>query len=115
MAMPKPVIGENVPIIDIRQEGHEASLLKDILEKLSFQEGPERTLPTVILYDAEGLRLFEEITYLDEYYLTNAEIEVLQNHAQQVGELICPGSLIVELGSGYEPAITFDDIMKPDI
>ncbi|KAI5845360.1 hypothetical protein BZA05DRAFT_421439 [Tricharina praecox] len=31
----------------------------------------EQTLPTLLLYGAEGLKLFEGITYLEEYYLTN--------------------------------------------
>ena len=111
--MAKPVNGNDVPIIDIRQGEHEASLLRDIMEKLGSHEGLERTLPSVLLYDAEGLRLFEEITYLDEYYLTNAEIEVLETHAQQIAELICSGSLILELGSGYEPALAVEHITNP--
>ena len=38
-------------------------------------KGKERKMPTLLLYDEQGLKLFEDITYLDEYYLTNAEIE----------------------------------------
>ena len=113
--MAKPVIEKNAPIIDIRQGEHEASLHRDILEKLNSHGKSEKTLPTVILYDAEGLRLFEEITYLDEYYLTNAEIEVLEKHAQRIGNIICSGSVIVELGSGYEPALTVEVTTNPDI
>ncbi len=29
-----------------------------------------------------GLKIFEEITFLDEYYLTNAEIQALERHAK---------------------------------
>jgi L-histidine Nalpha-methyltransferase / hercynylcysteine S-oxide synthase len=47
-----------------------------------------------------GLKLFEDITYLDEYYLTNAEIEVLEKHARDIAERIPGGSRLVELGSG---------------
>ena len=54
----------------------------------------------MLLYDEAGLRLFEEITYLDEYYLTNAEIEVLETFADQIAERVRPGSVVVELGSG---------------
>ena len=114
-AMAKPVNENGVSIIDIRQGEHEASLLRDIMEKLSSYQEPERTLPSMLLYDAEGLRLFEEITYLDEYYLTNAEIEVLEKHAQQIANMICSGSLIVELGSGYEPALIVENITNPDV
>jgi L-histidine Nalpha-methyltransferase / hercynylcysteine S-oxide synthase len=47
-----------------------------------------------------GLKLFEEITYLDEYYLTNAEIEALTLHAKDIAERLPQGSRLVELGSG---------------
>ena len=47
-----------------------------------------------------GLKLFEEITYLDEYYLTNTEIEVLKEHADKIAERIPAGSQLLELGSG---------------
>lgn len=41
-----------------------------------------------------------KITYLDEYYLTNAEIEIFQNSAQEIANFISSGSIILELGSG---------------
>lgn len=47
-----------------------------------------------------GLKIFEEITYLDEYYLTNAEIEVLKTYADEIAARIPKGSRLVELGSG---------------
>ncbi|KKA16396.1 N-methyltransferase [Rasamsonia emersonii CBS 393.64] len=58
------------------------------------------SLPTVLLYDTRGLRLFEEITYLDEYYLTNAEIEVLTAHARTIAERMPDNAQLIELGSG---------------
>lgn len=57
-------------------------------------------MPTLLLYDEKGLQLFEDITYLEEYYLTNAEIEVLTTHAEAIARLIEPDSQIIELGSG---------------
>lgn len=47
------------------------------------------------------MKLFEDITYLEEYYPTNAEIEVLENHADTIAERIPEGGRLVELGSGY--------------
>lgn len=41
-----------------------------------------------------------QITYLEEYYLTNAEIDVLRNSARNIAEAIPSGSMVVELGSG---------------
>ncbi len=45
--------------------------------------------------------MFEEITYLDEYYLTEAEIAILEQHGDSIADRIPNGALIVELGSGY--------------
>lgn len=53
-------------------------------------------------HDTErGLKLFEQITYLKEYYLTNAEIEVLETWGGKIAERIPNGCRLVELGSGY--------------
>jgi uncharacterized SAM-dependent methyltransferase len=87
-------------IIDIRREIDERSILDDIKQGLRPKTGREKTLPTLLLYDEAGLRLFEKITYLDEYYLTNAEIEVLEKYADHIAERIQPNSIVVELGSG---------------
>jgi len=46
------------------------------------------------------LKLFEEITYLDEYYLTNSEIDALTKHADAIAEHIPAGARLIELGSG---------------
>jgi L-histidine N-alpha-methyltransferase len=52
------------------------------------------------LYDAEGSRLFEQITEQPEYYPTRTEAMVLQRHAEEIRDLTGPRTLI-ELGSGY--------------
>jgi len=85
-------------IIDIRAATAEADILADI--KKGLRNGGEKKLPTLLLYNLDGLRLFEKITYLDEYYLTNAEIEVLETYGSQIAARIPSGSVIVELGSG---------------
>ena len=90
----------DVSIIDIRQGGSDISIVDEIRQKLNPGHGQERRMPTLLLYDEEGLRLFEEITYLEEYYLTNAEIETLTIHAEAIVRLIEPGSQLIELGSG---------------
>lgn len=93
----------NVPILDIRRKELEFSIVDDIRRGLQKGKESSLTLPTLLLYDEAGLKLFEEITYLDQYYLTNAEIEVLTQHADKIAMKIQTGSLIVELGSGYAP------------
>jgi uncharacterized SAM-dependent methyltransferase len=87
-------------IIDIRVGETDFDILQDIKAGLRPQHDEEKTLPTLLLYDEAGLRLFEKITYLEEYYLTNAEIEVLKLYADRIADKIQPGSIVVELGSG---------------
>lgn len=87
-------------ILDIRVGETEFDILQDIKKGLRAADGGEKKLPTLLLYDEAGLRLFEKITYLEEYYLTNAEIEVLETYADRIAHHIQPGSIVVELGSG---------------
>jgi uncharacterized SAM-dependent methyltransferase len=75
-------------IIDIRSDAAGIELKQLILEGLQPEDGEEKTLPTLLLYDNAGLKLFERITYLDEYYLTGDEIDVLESHASQIAERI---------------------------
>ncbi|EXJ55868.1 hypothetical protein A1O7_08799 [Cladophialophora yegresii CBS 114405] len=89
-----------VPILDIRGDTSNESLVETLKQSLNPPQGQPRTFPTLLLYDEKGLKLFEEITYLDEYYLTNAEIEALKLHAEEIVARIPDGSRLVELGSG---------------
>ncbi|KAI1133761.1 DUF323 domain protein [Nemania abortiva] len=97
---PRAGTGEHpVDIIDIRRDTVKANLKEEIHRLFHSQDGP-RELPTLLLYDAKGLQLFEKITYLEEYYLTNAEIEVLQRSAAAIAANIPSDSMLIELGSG---------------
>ncbi|KAJ6144683.1 hypothetical protein N7470_008578 [Penicillium chermesinum] len=97
---PSVLSSESVEILDIRQNDMAFSLADTIYKSLNPPEGQARSFPTLLLYDTEGLRLFEKITYLEEYYLTNTEIEILTTHARRIVERIPDGARIVELGSG---------------
>ncbi|CZT15493.1 related to TAD2-tRNA-specific adenosine deaminase 2 [Ramularia collo-cygni] len=91
-------ISESVPnIIDIRSDSAGFELKKLIKDGL---HGKEKTLPTLLLYDNKGLKLFEDITYLDEYYLTGQEIAVLEQHAEKMADRIPQDAILLELGSG---------------
>ncbi|EXJ76804.1 uncharacterized protein A1O5_01312 [Cladophialophora psammophila CBS 110553] len=89
-----------VPILDIRRDKSDHSLLETLKRSLNPPKGQPRTFPTLLLYDEKGLKLFEEITYVDDYYLTNAEIETLTIHASKIVERLPDGVRLVELGSG---------------
>ena len=91
----------NSKIIDIRSDATGIEIKQEIIRGLHPKNGDKRTLPTLLLYDERGLRLFEDITYLEQYYLTNQEISLLQNYADCLAERIPQNALLVELGSGY--------------
>ncbi|KAJ1566719.1 hypothetical protein HK405_008709 [Cladochytrium tenue] len=60
-----------------------------------------RSIPTLVLYDDRGLELFDEITYLDEYYLTAAEIDVFARWADEMMRTcVSDGGVLIELGVG---------------
>ena len=51
-------------------------------------------------YDERGSQLFDEITRLPEYYLTNAELAIMRDCVEEMAELIGPGANLIELGAG---------------
>ncbi|KAJ5943333.1 hypothetical protein N7516_003501 [Penicillium verrucosum] len=91
---------DTVEIVNIHQDDMEFSLVDEIYKNLDSPSARQRTFPTLLLYDTKGLKLFEEITYLDEYYLTNTEIEILTKHAKRIVARIPENAQLVELGSG---------------
>jgi hypothetical protein len=78
-------------IIDIRSDKEEASLL-EVLKTSLRDETAEKSLPDLLLWDAQGLKLFEKITYLDSYYLTNQEIQLLEQECDSIAKTIAPGT-----------------------
>jgi dimethylhistidine N-methyltransferase len=59
-----------------------------------------KTLPPKLFYDDTGARLFEQITKLDEYYVTRTEREIMDAHATEMAALIGAGVVLIEPGSG---------------
>ncbi len=73
------------------------SLLDEVLRGL---RASPKTLPPKLFYDATGAELFERICTLPEYYLTRAELEILEGHVGEIASLAGPGAALVEYGSG---------------
>ena len=72
---------------------------QDILEGLTDME---KHLPSKYFYDDNGSRIFQDIMNMPEYYLTNAEFEILSMQCQQITEALkfsTPFN-ILELGAG---------------
>jgi EasF-like predicted methyltransferase len=84
-------------IIDIQSDAEKIELSKDTVESLKTEPS---SFSSLLLWNEHGLKRFEAVTYAQEYYLTNCEIELLKLHSHEIADKIEPGSIIVELGSG---------------
>src|SRR5262245_49431145 len=69
----------------------------DVLAGLSRQQ---KRLPAKYFYDAIGSRLFDEITELDEYYLTRSELDIMRRHAAEMADRCGAKCLLIEFGAG---------------
>lgn len=80
--------------------GASSILTTDAIEELrrGLARHP-RTVPPRWLYDDRGSELFDEITRLPEYYQTEAERQILIEHATLIAE-ITNATTVIELGSG---------------
>lgn len=87
---------DSADFADSFSETHEFAL--DILVGLSEFR---KSIASKYLYDAEGSRLFTEITHLPEYYLTGCEMEVLDSQAPSIAGHVADAPFnLVELGAG---------------
>jgi L-histidine Nalpha-methyltransferase len=67
---------------------------------LTGLSGTPKSLPCKFFYDARGSALFEAICEVPEYYLTRAEMAILETYAGAIAQRIGPHCRLVELGSG---------------
>jgi dimethylhistidine N-methyltransferase len=77
--------------------GQREAFRADVLAGLAQRR---KSLPSRWLYDQRGSELFEEITRLDEYYLTRTETAILRRHAGEMAALCGEGALLLEYGAG---------------
>jgi L-histidine Nalpha-methyltransferase len=83
----------------ITLDGHDrlGAFARDVRDGLTARP---RRLSCRFFYDAKGSHLFEEICELPEYYLPQAEREILTAHADELAARFPEGATLVELGSG---------------
>jgi dimethylhistidine N-methyltransferase len=61
---------------------------------------PQKAIPSRFFYDRRGSELFEEITRLEEYYPTRAELEIYEARGAEIAGLAPEVGALVEFGSG---------------
>jgi len=87
----------------------------DVLVGLSEMN---KRLPSKYLYDAEGSRLFTEITRLKEYYPTQCEKETLEKNKDRIVSQIGDEPFnLIEFGSGdgQKTSLLLDHFLKMDL
>ena len=98
-------------LVESKLSQHEA-FRADVLAGLSQRQ---KTLPSRWLYDQRGSELFEEITHLDEYYLTRTETAILRRHAGEMAALCGDNVVLLEYGAGagIKSEILIDALKAP--
>ena len=98
-------------LVELKLSQHEA-FRADVLAGLSERQ---KTLPSRWLYDQRGSELFEEITRLDEYYLTRTETAILRRHAEEMAALCGEEIVLLEYGAGaaIKSEILLDALRAP--
>ena len=98
-------------LVESKLSQHEA-FRADVLAGLSQRQ---KTLPSRWLYDQRGSELFEEITRLDEYYLTRTETAILRAQAEEMAALCGEGVVLLEYGAGaaIKSEILIDALQAP--
>lgn len=67
---------------------------------LAGLERPQKAIPSRFFYDRRGSELFEQITRLEEYYPTRAELEIYETFGEEIAALVPRTGALVEFGSG---------------
>ena len=61
---------------------------------------PRKSISSKYFYDEAGSKLFEDITRLPEYYLTNTELAIMEACVEEIAGLAGPQASLIEFGSG---------------
>jgi L-histidine N-alpha-methyltransferase len=96
--MHKPEPDDTLPQFNVHDlNWNQVSFIEALLDGLSR---PQKAIPCAFLYDHRGMRYFDQICRLPEYYPYRTEIRILQSNAPEIAQLIGAEAVLYELGSG---------------
>lgn len=72
----------------------------EISEIVAGLSQTRKTISPKYFYDERGSQLFDTITELPEYYLTDAELEIMRANVSEMAELVGKTASLIEFGSG---------------
>lgn len=81
----------------MKQNAEQQRMLQDVIDGLSK---PQPEIHSKYLYDELGSALFEAICVTPEYYITRCDIEIHQNHAEDISRFLGSHVHLIEFGSG---------------
>jgi dimethylhistidine N-methyltransferase len=84
----------------------------DVAKGLSQEN---KMVPSRWLYDDQGCKIFEDITRVDEYYLTYTETGILREHAREIADFCGQEAVLLEYGAGagIKTEIVIDALDRP--
>lgn len=74
-----------------------------LTETIKGLQSTPKYMHSKYFYDEQGDYIFQQIMNMDEYYLTNAEMDILQNQSAELVQIICEKQTpfdLIELGAG---------------
>ena len=92
-----PFGGPNYRFIDLTAHHAADTFADDIARGLAAEQ---KYIRSMHMYDADGSKLFEQITRDQDYYPTHAETEILTRFAPAIVAGLADNTALVELGSG---------------
>lgn len=82
----------------------DTEFLNDVISGLTQQQ---KTLPCKYFYDDKGAALFEQITSLQEYYVTRTELSILEEYSQSIAQMLPENLSIIEPGCGSGKKVAY--------
>ncbi|NMP01431.1 L-histidine N(alpha)-methyltransferase [Pseudoalteromonas arctica] len=82
----------------------DTKFLNDVISGLTQQQ---KTLPCKYFYDDKGAALFEQITTLQEYYVTRTELSILEQHSKSIAQMLPENLSIIEPGCGSGKKVAY--------
>ncbi len=73
---------------------------EEISEIVDGLSADQKQISPKYFYDERGSQLFDEITQLPEYYLTNTELGIMRDNIDEIVALVGKQASLIEFGSG---------------
>jgi hypothetical protein len=99
----KPRAWRDDAVIDIGGGNMQQTLHVELAKKFLWQHGmfqTERVMPSSVLHDEHGLKMWPLMTHLPNYYQTRDEIALLKKHGEDLAQRLEDGVALVDLGCG---------------